>query len=49
MAGAVLALAGDPARRARLGAAARERVVTEDLTWSGNARRVLAAVEEVLR
>jgi glycosyltransferase involved in cell wall biosynthesis len=35
-------LAGDPALRARLGAAARAEVLSRDLTWAGNARRVVA-------
>jgi glycosyltransferase involved in cell wall biosynthesis len=39
---AVLRLAGDPALRARLGAAARAEVLARDLTWRGNARRVAA-------
>ena len=38
----VLRLAADPALRARLGAAAREDVLRRDLTWAGNARRVVA-------
>ena len=43
--GAALArLAGDAELRARLGAAARAKVTALDLTWQGNARRVLAAV-----
>ena len=44
MAAAVLALARDASRRARLGEAARKRIVEGDLTWEGNARRVLAAI-----
>ena len=43
--GALVRLAADPALRARLGAAARAKVAALDLTWQGNARRVLAAVE----
>jgi glycosyltransferase involved in cell wall biosynthesis len=39
---AVHALAADPALRARLGAAARAEVLARDLTWAGNARRVVA-------
>ncbi|MCU0887076.1 MAG: glycosyltransferase family 4 protein [Rubritepida sp.] len=35
-------LAADPALRARLGAAARAEVLARDLTWAGNARRVVA-------
>jgi len=38
-------LAGDARLRARLGAAARAKVVAYDLTWQGNAKRVIAAVE----
>lgn len=38
-------LAADPALRARLGAAARAEVVRRDLTWAGNARRVVALAE----
>ena len=37
-------LAADPALRARLGEAARAEVLTRDLTWAGNARRVAAAI-----
>jgi glycosyltransferase involved in cell wall biosynthesis len=37
---AVARLAGDPALRARLGAAARAEILARDLTWAGNARRV---------
>jgi glycosyltransferase involved in cell wall biosynthesis len=42
---ALTRLARDAALRARLGAAARAKVLALDLTWSGNARRVVAAVE----
>jgi glycosyltransferase involved in cell wall biosynthesis len=42
MAAAMLRLAGDPALRARLGAAARAEVMARDLTWEGNARRVVS-------
>jgi glycosyltransferase involved in cell wall biosynthesis len=42
-------LAGDAELRARLGAAARAKVKAFDLTWQGNARRVLAAVEALPR
>jgi len=38
-------LAGDASLRARLGAAARAKVIALDLTWQANARRVVAAVE----
>lgn len=37
---AVTRLAGDPALRARLGAAARAEAIARDFTWAGNARRV---------
>ena len=46
---ALVRLAGDAALRARLGAAARARVLERDLTWRGNARRVIAAVEGLAR
>jgi glycosyltransferase involved in cell wall biosynthesis len=46
--GAALArAASDPALRARLGAAARATVEQRDLTWRGNARRVLALAKEL--
>jgi len=45
MGAALLELARDTGLRARLGAAARATVEREELTWIGNARRVLAAVE----
>ena len=48
MSAAVLRLAGDPALRARLGAAARAEVVARDLTWEGNARRVAALFQAEL-
>ncbi|MGC9268579.1 glycosyltransferase family 4 protein [Acidiphilium sp.] len=37
-------LASDPALRARLGAAARAEIIRRDLTWAGNARRVVASL-----
>lgn len=40
-------LASDAALRARLGARARATIVERDLTWRGNARRVLEAVERL--
>ncbi|WP_439596816.1 glycosyltransferase [Falsiroseomonas sp.] len=43
--GAVARLAQDAGLRARLGAAARAEVVARDLTWAGNARRVVAIAE----
>ena len=41
----VSALARDRGRALAIGAAARATIEREDLTWGGNARRVLAAVE----
>jgi len=46
---AIARLASDPALRARLGAAARAEVLKRDLTWTGNARRVVAMAEDLLR
>jgi glycosyltransferase involved in cell wall biosynthesis len=46
---AVLQLAGDAGLRDRLGAAAREEILHQDLTWSGNARRVAELAETLLR
>ena len=40
--GAVVRLAQDPGLRQRLGEAARAEVFSRDLTWEGNARRVLS-------
>lgn len=42
---ALLRLAADPALRRRLGAAARQEILRRDLTWAGNARRVIALAE----
>lgn len=42
---AVQRLARDPALRARLGAGARAEVLRRELTWEGNARRVVAIAE----
>lgn len=42
---AVLRLVEDPALRRRLGAAARAEVLARDLTWAGNARRVVALAD----
>jgi len=42
---AIARLVGDGELRRRLGRAARRTVVERDLTWRGNARRVVAAVE----
>ncbi len=39
---AIARLAGDSSLRARLGAAARAELLARDLTWDGNARRVVA-------
>lgn len=39
---AIRRLAADPALRARLGQVARAEVLARDLTWAGNARRVVA-------
>jgi glycosyltransferase involved in cell wall biosynthesis len=41
-------LAGDAALRAELGRAARRTVLERDLTWRGNARRVVEAARELL-
>jgi len=38
-------LAADPELRVRLGAAARAEVLVRDLTWAGNARRVIDILE----
>ncbi|MBI0537866.1 glycosyltransferase family 1 protein [Roseomonas sp. KE2513] len=47
--GAIARLAADPALRARLGTAARAEVLRRDLTWTGNARRVVALAEDLRR
>jgi len=44
---AIVRLVGDGALRGRLGSAARATVEREDLTWEANARRVVAAVQEL--
>jgi glycosyltransferase involved in cell wall biosynthesis len=49
LAEALVRLAGDAELRVRLGAAARAKVAALDLTWTGNARRVVAAVEALAR
>ena len=41
-------LCEDAALRKRLGAAARQTVLDRDLTWLGNARRVITVAEELL-
>jgi glycosyltransferase involved in cell wall biosynthesis len=47
---AILRLATDPALRRRLGENARAEIGRSDLTWAGNARRVLSlAAEELFR
>lgn len=45
---ALVELVRDPDLRARLGAAAARTIEERDLTWRGNARRVLAAVGELV-
>ncbi len=45
MRAALESLAGDPELRARLGQRGRAAIERADLTWKGNARRVVAAVE----
>lgn len=40
-------LAADPSLRGTLGAAARDAVVSRDLTWEGNAKRVISEVESL--
>lgn len=47
LAAALTRLASDADLRARLGARARATIVERDLTWRGNARRVVAAVERL--
>ncbi|HED65611.1 MAG TPA: glycosyltransferase family 1 protein [Planctomycetes bacterium] len=47
MAAAVLRLARDGGLRTRLGERARSTVVERDLTWDGNARRVVERVERL--
>lgn len=47
MGAAILRLARDPALRRDLGAAARATIVDDEMTWRGNARRVVAAVESI--
>lgn len=44
---ALEALARDPELRLRLGRAARRTIVERDLTWRGNARRVLSEIEDL--
>lgn len=44
---AMTRLAEDARLRASIGAAARETVVARDLTWGGNARRVIEAAREL--
>lgn len=46
---AIARLIEDAALRARLGAAARAEILARDLTWSGNARRIVALVEGAAR
>ena len=49
LADALERLAGDGALRERLGRAARRTIEERDLTWRGNARRILRAVEALRR
>ncbi len=44
---AIERLAGDPALRAKLGAAARAAIVEKDLTWENTARRVVALARQL--
>ncbi len=46
---ALARLAADPALRHRLGAAARTEIFARDLTWEGNARRVVRLFEQLAR
>jgi glycosyltransferase involved in cell wall biosynthesis len=46
---ALLRLAADPALRRRLGAAAREEIRRRDLTWAGNARRVIGLADAAIK
>ena len=45
---AIERLAGDPELRVRLGKAARHALERQDLTWAGNARRIVALFESLL-
>ncbi|QDU67431.1 glycosyltransferase family 4 protein [Engelhardtia mirabilis] len=47
-ASALIELCRDAELRARLGAAARDTIESRDLTWRGNARRVVGAAQEEL-
>ncbi len=44
---AIERLAGDPALRARLGAAARAAIVERGLTWENTARRVITLAKRL--
>ena len=46
--GALLTLIYNDDMRVRLGAAARARLISEDYTWAGNARRVEAIAERLI-
>ena len=46
---AIERLAGDAVLRATLGAGARHTIARRDLTWAGNARRVVDAAEAAIR
>lgn len=48
LAAAIERLVADAPLRERLGAAARATIERRDMTWRGNARRVISAVEELL-
>jgi glycosyltransferase involved in cell wall biosynthesis len=47
LAGALLRLADDSALRTRLGTAARRTIESRDLTWRGNAARVIGEVQNL--
>ena len=49
MAAALERMAADPPLRDRLGAAALNKIVSRDLTWQGNARRVASLVRDLDR
>ena len=44
---ALVELAEDRERLARIGAAGRQRLLDQDWTWAGAARRVIQAYEEL--
>jgi glycosyltransferase involved in cell wall biosynthesis len=47
LAQAITRLAGDKSLRARLGAAAAEKIVVRGLTWRGNANRVVSLIKHL--